>query len=221
MKKEKKISFNDLVDNEIKEYKERTDIYENKKKVQIIYLDLTTDDFYKEYSSESLLKSHIYDFIEDTYDVFVTNEKRFKLEIEYPSDMELSERKKIESLIAVHYAIECDEIRYDIKREFIIGSILLLLGLIVMFISYLIRKYNDIFGEVVQVVSYENEVLTVNLPDKLDFEIVKTDPIVKGDATSRKPATIETGYELQVPVFVGEGERIIVSTIDGSYVSRA
>lgn len=154
MKKEKKISFNDLVDNEIKEYKERTDIYENKKKVQIIYLDLTTDDFYKEYSSESLLKSHIYDFIEDTYDVFVTNEKRFKLEIEYPSDMELSERKKIESLIAVHYAIECDEIRYDIKREFIIGSILLLLGLIVMFISYLIRKYNDIFGEVVQVVSW-------------------------------------------------------------------
>lgn len=76
-------------------------------------------------------------------------------------------------------------------------------------------------GQVVQVVSYENEVLTVNLPDKLDFEIVKTDPIVKGDATSRKPATIETGYELQVPVFVGEGERIIVSTIDGSYVSRA
>lgn len=76
-------------------------------------------------------------------------------------------------------------------------------------------------GQIVQIVSYEGEILTINLPDKLEFTITKTDPIVKGDATSRKSATIETGYELMVPVFIGENENIIVSTIDGTYVSRA
>ncbi len=76
-------------------------------------------------------------------------------------------------------------------------------------------------GQVVQVVSYESEILTVNLPDKLEFDIVDTTPAVKGDSTSRKRAVIETGYELQVPVFIDNGERIVVSTIDGSYVSRA
>lgn len=153
-KKNKKIKFNDLVDNEIREYKQRTDIYEDKKKVQIIYLDLTTDDFYKAYSTESLLKPEVYSFIEDTYDVFVTNEKRFKLDIEFPSDMEYEEKLKIETLIAVHYAVECDEIRYDIFREFLIGSGLLVLGLIVLALSYFLRKYNDLAGEVIQIISW-------------------------------------------------------------------
>jgi len=150
----KKIKFNDLVENEIKEYKQRTDIYENKKKVQIIYLDLITDDFYKEYSTESLLKNEVYEFIEDTYDVFVTNEKKFKLEIEYPNDMEYEEKHKIESLIAVHYAVKCDLIRYDIVRENIIGTILLLTGLVVLCLSYLARNLNPIAAEVIQIVSW-------------------------------------------------------------------
>jgi hypothetical protein len=153
-KHKKKITFNDLVDTEIYEYKQRTDIYEDKQKVQIIYLDLTTDDFYKAYSTESLLKPEVYSFIEDTYDIFVTNEKKFKLEIEYPKDMDIEERLKIETLIAVHYAIECDEIRYDIKREFMIGSFLLLLGIIIMIISYIVRQYTSLVGEIIQIISW-------------------------------------------------------------------
>jgi hypothetical protein len=153
-KDKKKITFNNLVDTEIYEYKQRTDIYEDKKKVQIIYLDLTTDDFYKAYSTESLLKPEVYSFIEDTYDIFVTNEKKFKLEIEYPKDMDIEERLKIETLIAVHYAIECDEIRYDIKREFMIGSFLLLLGIIIMIISYIVRQYTSLVGEIIQIISW-------------------------------------------------------------------
>ncbi len=153
-KDKKKITFNNLVDTEIYEYKQRTDIYEDKKKVQIIYLDLTTDDFYKAYSTESLLKPEVYSFIEDTYDIFVTNEKKFKLEIEYPKDMDIEERLKIETLIAVHYAIECDEIRYDIKREFMIGSFLLLLGIIIMVISYIVRQYTSLVGEIIQIISW-------------------------------------------------------------------
>jgi hypothetical protein len=155
MRKDKKmITFNNLVDTEIYEYKQRTDIYEDKQKVQIIYLDLTTDDFYKAYSTESLLKPEVYSFIEDTYDIFVTNEKKFKLEIEYPKDMDIEERLKIETLIAVHYAIECDEIRYDIKREFMIGSFLLLLGIIIMIISYIVRQYTSLVGEIIQIISW-------------------------------------------------------------------
>ena len=64
------------------------------------------------------------------------------------------ERLKIETLIAVHYAIECDEIRYDIKREFMIGSFLLLLGIIIMVISYIVRQYTSLVGEIIQIISW-------------------------------------------------------------------
>ncbi len=76
-------------------------------------------------------------------------------------------------------------------------------------------------GQMVKIVSYESEVLTVNIPDKVELVITETSPAIKGDATGRKKATLETGYELNVPVFLSEGEKIVVSTIDGTYVSRA
>lgn len=75
----------------------------------------------------------------------------------------------------------------------------------------------------VEITFYEGEVLGVNLPDKIDFKITKTEPGVKGNTTSgaMKVATIETGYDVKVPLFVNEGESIIISTKDGKYVSRA
>ena len=75
----------------------------------------------------------------------------------------------------------------------------------------------------VEIVFYEGEMLGLNLPDKVEMEIIKTEPGVKGNTTSTamKTATVETGYELQVPLFINEGEKISISTKDGKYVSRA
>ena len=76
-------------------------------------------------------------------------------------------------------------------------------------------------GDQVSITLYEGEVLGVALPDKVTLTITDTTPAVKGAATDKKRATLETGYELTVPAFLDNGEKIIVSTIDGTYVSRA
>jgi len=76
-------------------------------------------------------------------------------------------------------------------------------------------------GDEVQVTMYEGEILGVSLPDKVTLQITDTTPAVKGQATDRKKATLETGLEITVPAFLENGTKIVVSTIDGSYVSRA
>ena len=61
-------------------------------------------------------------------------------------------------------------------------------------------------------------------PSAVDLTITQTDPGLKGDTASgggTKPATLETGVEVQVPLFIEEGERIRVDTRSGEYVSRA
>ena len=70
---------------------------------------------------------------------------------------------------------------------------------------------------------YEGEVLGLSLPDKIEMEVIKTEPGVKGNTTqsAMKDATLETGYEIKVPLFINEGEKVIISTKDGKYVSRA
>ena len=76
-------------------------------------------------------------------------------------------------------------------------------------------------GDEVQITMYEGEILGVSLPDKVTLQITDTTPAVKGQATDRKKATLETGLEVTVPAFLENGTKIVVSTIDGSYVSRA
>ena len=70
---------------------------------------------------------------------------------------------------------------------------------------------------------YEGEVLGILLPDKIEYKITKTEPAVKGNTTNNatKEATVETGLTIKVPLFIEEGENVIVSTNDGKYVSRA
>ena len=70
---------------------------------------------------------------------------------------------------------------------------------------------------------YEGEILGLSFPDKIEMEVIKTEPGVKGNTSQNalKDATVETGYELKVPLFINEGEKIIISTKDGKYVSRA
>ncbi len=75
----------------------------------------------------------------------------------------------------------------------------------------------------VNITFYEGEVLGIILPDKIEYTITKTEPAVKGNTTNNatKEATIETGLIIKVPLFIEEGENVIVSTSDGKYVSRA
>ena len=70
---------------------------------------------------------------------------------------------------------------------------------------------------------FEGEVLGIDLPDKVELVVTHTEPAVKGNTTNNalKDAEVETGMNVRVPLFIEEGETIIVSTADGKYVSRA
>ena len=64
----------------------------------------------------------------------------------------------------------------------------------------------------------------VQVASAVDMAVAKTDPGIKGDTASgggTKPATLETGVTVEVPLFINEGERVRVDTRSGEYVSRA
>ena len=73
------------------------------------------------------------------------------------------------------------------------------------------------------VISYEGETLGVELPNTVELVVTETEPGIKGDTASNvtKPATLETGLVVNVPIFINEGETLVINTADGSYVSRA
>ncbi|HLR08227.1 MAG TPA: elongation factor P [Bacillota bacterium] len=75
----------------------------------------------------------------------------------------------------------------------------------------------------VSVMTYEGEILGVELPKNVELEVTETEPGIKGDTQSggSKSATLETGFVVQVPLFVNNGDVLIINTTDGSYVSRA
>ena len=70
---------------------------------------------------------------------------------------------------------------------------------------------------------FGSEVLGVELPTKVELKVVETEPGIRGDTTSggSKPATLETGAVVTVPLFVNKDDVLIVNTAEGSYVSRA
>ncbi len=75
----------------------------------------------------------------------------------------------------------------------------------------------------VDVVMFEGELLGLILPDKIEFTVVETEPAVKGNTTNNalKDAYVETGLLVRVPLFIEQGEKILVTTADGKYSSRA
>lgn len=77
--------------------------------------------------------------------------------------------------------------------------------------------------EIVEITSYENEVLGVNLPAKVALKIVECEPAVRGDTVNKamKDATLETGLHVRVPLFIEEGEVILVRTDNAEYDGRA
>lgn len=80
-------------------------------------------------------------------------------------------------------------------------------------------KENDI----VEITRYQGEILGVALPNSVELEIVECEPGIKGDTATNatKNAVLETGYSIKVPLFIEAGEKVIVNTTDGKYISRA
>ena len=78
-------------------------------------------------------------------------------------------------------------------------------------------------GLEVEVTFYKGEVLGINLPEKIEYEVTETEPAVKGNTATNatKEATLENGMTVKVPLFISAGEHVIVSTKDGKYDSRA
>lgn len=75
----------------------------------------------------------------------------------------------------------------------------------------------------VDVTFFEGNPISVELPPTVDLTVIETEPGLKGATVSNvgKPAKMETGLVVSVPAFINEGEKIKVSTVDGSYMARA
>ena len=78
-------------------------------------------------------------------------------------------------------------------------------------------------GAVVDLLFDENEVLDVRLPSHVIQEVLNTEPGFKGNTATgaNKPATLETGYVLNVPLFIDEGDKLKIDTRTGEYVERS
>ena len=74
-----------------------------------------------------------------------------------------------------------------------------------------------------KVLSYKGEVFGVEPPNFVELQVTQTDPGFKGDTATNatKPATLETGAEIRVPLFIDEGEMIRIDTRTGEYMERA
>ncbi len=76
---------------------------------------------------------------------------------------------------------------------------------------------------VCKILSYKGNVFGIEPPTFVELEVTKTEPGFKGDTATNatKPATLETGAEIRVPLFVNEGDRIRIDTRTGEYMERA
>ena len=75
---------------------------------------------------------------------------------------------------------------------------------------------------IVEIVFYGDEILGINLPEKVSLEVTEASPAVAGNTATNalKEVTTETGLVVKVPMFIEQGDHIIVSTWDGKYNSR-
>jgi elongation factor P len=79
-------------------------------------------------------------------------------------------------------------------------------------------------GALVELLKYNGNPIGLELPTFVELNVASTEPGVRGDSSSgsvTKPATLETGLEIRVPLFIKEGERVRVSTVSREFVSRA
>ena len=75
---------------------------------------------------------------------------------------------------------------------------------------------------VIELLTYEGEAIDIELPTAVELEVTQTDPGFRGDTATggSKPAVLETGLTIQVPLFVSQGDRVKVDTRTGEYLER-
>lgn len=93
-------------------------------------------------------------------------------------------------------------------------------------IPYSIVEYERKFlreNQIVDIERYGEEILGIILPDKVTLTVTECEPAIKGDTKTNalKDAIVETGLLVKVPMFINQGEEIIISTDTGKYSSRA
>jgi elongation factor P len=78
-------------------------------------------------------------------------------------------------------------------------------------------------GATIQVLRFVGSVIGMEMPNAVYLAVTQTEPGAKGDTatTALKPATLETGAEVMVPLFINEGDRVKVNTLSGDYLERA
>ncbi|UHA72863.1 elongation factor P [Paenibacillus sp. 481] len=76
---------------------------------------------------------------------------------------------------------------------------------------------------VVNIVSYQGEILGINLPNNVELKVVETEPGIKGNTATgaTKTAVMETGLNVQVPLFINQDDVLLIDTREGNYISRA
>lgn len=75
----------------------------------------------------------------------------------------------------------------------------------------------------VKVMIYDSRILGVELPNTVELKVIETDPGIRGDTATggSKPAKLETGYVVKVPLFINEGDVLRIDTRTGDYIERA
>jgi elongation factor P len=75
----------------------------------------------------------------------------------------------------------------------------------------------------VNIASYQGEIIGITIPNSVELAVVETEPGIKGNTATgaTKSARLETGLSVQVPLFINEGDVLLIDTRDGKYMSRA
>lgn len=75
----------------------------------------------------------------------------------------------------------------------------------------------------INIISYQGEIIGIQLPNSVELKVIETEPGVKGNTAqgATKNAKVETGLNVQVPLFINEGDVLLIDTRDGHYISRA
>jgi elongation factor P len=76
---------------------------------------------------------------------------------------------------------------------------------------------------IIDAISFENKIISIELPIKMEFKVMEAPPAIRGDTAQGgvKQAVIETGASVNVPLFINEGDVIVINTQTGDYVERA
>ncbi|WP_274651766.1 elongation factor P [Paenibacillus humicola] len=75
----------------------------------------------------------------------------------------------------------------------------------------------------VNISSYQGEIIGITMPNSVELKVTATEPGIKGNTATgaTKNATVETGLNVQVPLFINEGDMLLIDTREGKYISRA